>query len=102
MVISSKKRSTPIFIYSANTLNFVTLIYGNKTLSEYLKVNLNTKRIAKAGSMYTFDTAVRHTVPYFTLTGCQDIVISLKELSEESIKEKITKGSLSFFKKLQK
>jgi len=71
-ILWSLTRSTPIFIYSAISFNFVTIIYGYKKLSEFLGVHLNTaKRIVKSCSIYA-----------------NKYIISLVELNEAAIKEK--------------
>lgn len=62
-------RSTPIFVYNSNTLDFNTIVYGYARLASILGVHVNTaRRIAKSGSVYA-----------------DKYIISLSELDKEKI-----------------
>jgi hypothetical protein len=73
----SLTRSTPLFVYDVTNLKFITMLYGYKNLSEYLKVHPNTaKRIAKSHSVFN-----------------DKFIVSLEEVKEDTLKEIISKSS---------
>lgn len=62
-------RSTPIFVYDSNTLNFNTIAYGYVRLASILGVHVNTaRRAVKSGSVYA-----------------NKYIISLSELDKEKL-----------------